>query len=657
MSGHSSVVAALAKGGLHIASATGDEAMIKAAKTRKVSSGMKRSPYLTRGGRDMDDDDDDEESDVDDLEFDDEEDDDSDLAEDLSVLGYAVASNRRNADFHALFPSVDEGDYLIDDYGCALSKDILVQGRLYVSENYLCFHANIFGWTTDVVIPFVEIKSIEKKMTALVIPNAIGVSTANARYTFASFISRDTVYDVMMNIWRLCNPNAVMSALSLSATPSRPGSISGEPASTIATATPGGQGEIGGGPVGVPGDHKPTQCACGRDGKHYPETALEAIFPSTPEKVYNLMFNSSWLRTFLSDSQNLRDIEYSDWRPISPSSPNLTRSLSYTKPLNGSIGPKQTTCHITDSREHFDPDQYIVMITTTRTPDVPSGGVFSVKTRTCFTWAGPESTKVLVTTAVEWTGKSWIKGIIEKSAIDGQKQYHDDLKLSMLSYIQSHLSEFLSPGAKLAVDQPNPPSPPRTNSGTGSGIISGGTSSEAQEYAAKARKQRHDADWWNLQAGIDSLVRGGQTIGEGLRACIDSVADMLFDSGLSKQGILWILIVLLVFSNFYTYFYADTSRSSRAIARGGEIRFSGERRGQQQQPSRLIYDEQVAEAVRMVLNQQRTLMEPVEEVKELLRILDTVEGRMYRLRDEIRGVIEYSSAVGENTVSKGDDID
>lgn len=114
MSGHSSVVAALAKGGLHIASATGDEAMIKAAKTRKVSSGMKRSPYLTRGGRDMDDDDDDEESDVDDLEFDDEEDDDSDLAEDLSVLGYAVASNRRNADFHALFPSVDEGDYLID---------------------------------------------------------------------------------------------------------------------------------------------------------------------------------------------------------------------------------------------------------------------------------------------------------------------------------------------------------------------------------------------------------------------------------------------------------------------------------------------------------------------------------------------------------------
>ena len=36
------------------------------------------------------------------------------------------------------------------DYGCALNKDILVQGRLYVSENHICFHANIFGWVTDV---------------------------------------------------------------------------------------------------------------------------------------------------------------------------------------------------------------------------------------------------------------------------------------------------------------------------------------------------------------------------------------------------------------------------------------------------------------------------------------------------------------------------
>ena len=95
---------------------------------------------------------------------------DLDLGEDdFPVTGFAVASNKRNADFHELFPSVPEGDYLIDgafrptcihqisnqellpiDYGCALQREILIQGRIYISENHICFHANIFGWITDV---------------------------------------------------------------------------------------------------------------------------------------------------------------------------------------------------------------------------------------------------------------------------------------------------------------------------------------------------------------------------------------------------------------------------------------------------------------------------------------------------------------------------
>lgn len=40
-------------------------------------------------------------------------------------------------------------NYIID-YGCALQKEILLQGRLYISEHHLCFNANIFGWITNV---------------------------------------------------------------------------------------------------------------------------------------------------------------------------------------------------------------------------------------------------------------------------------------------------------------------------------------------------------------------------------------------------------------------------------------------------------------------------------------------------------------------------
>lgn len=64
--------------------------------------------------------------------------------------GVYVANAKRNQDFHALFRSVPEEDNLIEDFGCALQKEILLQGRIYISESYLCFNANIFGWVTNV---------------------------------------------------------------------------------------------------------------------------------------------------------------------------------------------------------------------------------------------------------------------------------------------------------------------------------------------------------------------------------------------------------------------------------------------------------------------------------------------------------------------------
>jgi hypothetical protein len=54
--------------------------------------------------------------------------------------------------------------------------------------------------------------------------------------------------------------------------------------------------------------HAKTECACGKEGKHFTETALSTTFPSTPEKVYNLMFNSGWLKDFMSEDQKLKGI-------------------------------------------------------------------------------------------------------------------------------------------------------------------------------------------------------------------------------------------------------------------------------------------------------------------------------------------------------------
>ena len=215
-----------------------------------------------------------------------------------SVMGFAVASSKHNSDFHELFPSIPETDDLIKgksrlylyrslppaDYGCALQREILFQGRLYVSENHICFYANVFGWITDLSIPITEIESLEKKTTVLVIPDAIEITTRQAKYIFAAFLSRDTTFDVIYNIWKLVRPRA--DSVSPRASIDLPTS-NDEPSTAVFSGI----------------KPKKTQCACSNDGSHFSETALDTVIPGTPDRIHNLIFMSGFIKEFLSVNQ------------------------------------------------------------------------------------------------------------------------------------------------------------------------------------------------------------------------------------------------------------------------------------------------------------------------------------------------------------------
>ncbi len=77
------------------------------------------------------------------------------------------------------------------EYSCALQKDILVHGRLYVSQNYVCFYANIFGWETSLALSCMEITSVQKDRTAFVVylPYAFPFPFPLQIYSFYFFIS------------------------------------------------------------------------------------------------------------------------------------------------------------------------------------------------------------------------------------------------------------------------------------------------------------------------------------------------------------------------------------------------------------------------------------------------------------------------------------
>ncbi|KPP77844.1 hypothetical protein Z043_102712 [Scleropages formosus] len=115
-------------------------------------------------------------------------------------------------------------------YTCALQKDILYQGKLFVSDNWICFYSKVFGKDTKIAIPVHSVTFIKKTKTAILVPNALVINTTKERvskglhkciatchfnfvnatiltvrncalqHVFVSFLSRDTTYKCLKSI-------------------------------------------------------------------------------------------------------------------------------------------------------------------------------------------------------------------------------------------------------------------------------------------------------------------------------------------------------------------------------------------------------------------------------------------------------------------------
>lgn len=416
------------------------------------------------------------------------------------LTGFAVATKKRNRDFHVQFKSVPDDDYLIDDYSCALQREILAHGRLYVSEGHLCFSSNIFGWTTTVVMSFDEIVSVEKRSTALVFKNGLEISTLHAKHVFASFASRDTTYDLIIKIWKLGHPHlqsslngvrleepggdrtekieveeidaSVAGSHSISGSDvesddgdeddvydedeedgddqdaAQPSDAAPETESKGTTRKVSGtplvameKSEEGGAPAGggdFPGPtaHAPTEC--GDSGTHYDKILGDEVIPAPLGKIYNLLFGPA--SAAWVGKFLVDDQKCFDLQMEDKrglSDEVKSRTFTYIKPLGGGIGPKQTKCIVTEQLDSFDLEKSVSITCSTQTPDVPSGNIFVVKTKYCLSWGENNGTRVQVNCTIEWSGKSWLKGPIENGANQGQIAYCKDIFAALRAAVSS----------------------------------------------------------------------------------------------------------------------------------------------------------------------------------------------------------------------------
>lgn len=109
---------------------------------------------------------------------------------------------QQNKDFHKYFNDIPDEERLLVVYNCALVRGtLLIQGHLYVSQNWICFRANIFTFETMVQMRIKDITSIRKGKTIKVFPNAIVLERVNQpEVRFTSFIDRNAAYKVIDNL-------------------------------------------------------------------------------------------------------------------------------------------------------------------------------------------------------------------------------------------------------------------------------------------------------------------------------------------------------------------------------------------------------------------------------------------------------------------------
>ncbi|CAF4225414.1 unnamed protein product, partial [Rotaria magnacalcarata] len=112
--------------------------------------------------------------------------------------------SRRVKHFQKLFRSEihDDMPELIDSYVCAYQGDILLQGKMYITDRYLCFHSRIISYVTKHVYRWEQIENVTKERVAFIFPTAIGIQLRHSgkKIIYASFLQRDQAFDKIVSM-------------------------------------------------------------------------------------------------------------------------------------------------------------------------------------------------------------------------------------------------------------------------------------------------------------------------------------------------------------------------------------------------------------------------------------------------------------------------
>ncbi|XP_019327018.1 PREDICTED: GRAM domain-containing protein 2-like [Aptenodytes forsteri] len=116
--------------------------------------------------------------------------------------------SKRAASYHKAFGELAEREVLLACFSCAWQREVPYHGRLYISSHHVCFHSSLLLKDIKAVVPVTSILALKKTNTALLVPNALSIRTAEGeKFLFVSLRQREATYQLLKSVCKHLQDN------------------------------------------------------------------------------------------------------------------------------------------------------------------------------------------------------------------------------------------------------------------------------------------------------------------------------------------------------------------------------------------------------------------------------------------------------------------
>jgi hypothetical protein len=353
---------------------------------------------------------------------------------------------------------VPSSDYVLGCFSGGLQRDVLLQGRFFLTQNRICFYSNIIGFVNILVIHLKDIIDISKQpgglQTAITIKN-----TSNKEYILKFYSKGDLFFQNLSTIWKNIsseNPASVQTLLNILSSKLGYGSkmslLKLDEKDSVAELLKDVDSKT---EYKLPSSFEVPKeevvCNC---KEHLEKVEVDTIIPASAKQVYEII-NGSESELFwevLDKKKGIKNKVDFGW-----SKEELpTKQVEFVIPMDipmlksKEVDVKQTIA-ILKKEEYF----CYVIESRNATLAVPFGDCFLATTRFCITWKTENSCRLIISVGLVFIKSTMMKAMIKSNGMkplcDAALGTLDELLLTINQTSESPLANEESPILKQEV--------------------------------------------------------------------------------------------------------------------------------------------------------------------------------------------------------------